>query len=835
MIKEVVIFCLSIVSFFVITTNLLAQEVPILNYSLNQDGQAELEVNSSSGNYLILKVRHNLNEEFLLATSMTMGRDGRTIITEPLSAYPQSHYQVLEYPIVDPADTDGDGKDDIVEYNTMPVDGPLNAGDPISMDDGVLLFNEFSKFTELAVTKNVVQWSEFLNGKAHVKFLIVDFYTSSPKIYFINSAKHDLHADFARTIGVDPIGDNVKKGQVIFHPQTLSSNGSLGTFTFNYSNGRGQDFDVVQRCHELLAMNIPFINNNLSYYVTANNEEQYAQEIMLYDNSRVSVLFEEDIFAGIDYWGLNQEEGYGFFRQLSLNETPGPKDIVLYESLPNTLPRVSGIMTTVIQTPLSHVNLRAIQNKIPNAFIRDPLAIDSIAELLDKYIYFKVEQDNYIIREATLEEVNDWFEDLRPKDTHVPLLNLDYTSILPLDDIDFSMYDGFGAKCSNVATMRSFGFPSETIPDGYGVPFYYYKEFMNHNQFYDDLDSMIADPEFVADRTVREKMLKDFRKKIKNGDIPQWMLDELEEMHRSFPQGTSVRCRSSTNNEDLIGFSGAGLYTSKTQHPDEGHISKSIKQVYASLWNLRAFEERDFFRVDHYVTCMGVLCHPNYSDEKANGVGVSIDPLYGVENAFYLNTQIGEDLITNPTGTSVPEELLLYKEATTEDDYVVVQYSSLTSDNTIIMNNIHREEMREYMNVIHDEFEMLYNAQGNNTFAMDIEYKITSDNRLIIKQARPWTSYASQPDSIDQGTLIDEGLLIFPNPVSDDLYVRSDRSGLNTFIIYNALGNVIHRQNVSASNIDSHIINVSAFPQGVYALSFSGDDGATVSKLFIKK
>ena len=835
MIKEVVIFCLSIVSFFVITTNLLAQEVPILDYSLNQDGQAELEVNSTSGNYYILKVRHNLNEEFLLATSMTMGRDGRTIITEPLSAYPQSHYQVLEYPIVDPADTDGDGKDDIVEYNTMPQDGPLNAGDPISMDDGVLLFNEFSKFTELAVTKNVVQWSEFLNGKAHVKFLIVDFYTSSPKIYFINSAKHDLHADFARTIGVDPIGDNVKKGQVIFHPQTLSSNGSLGTFTFNYSNGRGQDFDVVQRCHELLAMNIPFINNNLSYYVTANNEEQYAQEIMLYDDSRVSVLFEEDIFAGIDYWGLNQEEGYGFFRQLSLNETPGPKDIVLYESLPNTLPRVSGIMTTVIQTPLSHVNLRAIQNKIPNAFIRDPLAIDSIAELLDKYIYFKVEQDNYIIREATLEEVNDWFEDLRPKDTHVPLLNLDYTTILPLDDIDFSMYDGFGAKCSNVATMRSFGFPLETIPDGYGVPFFYYKEFMNHNQFYDDLDSMITDPEFVADRTVREKMLKDFRKKIKNGDLPQWMLDELEEMHRSFPQGTSVRCRSSTNNEDLIGFSGAGLYTSKTQHPDEGHISKSIKQVYASLWNLRAFEERDFFRVDHYVTCMGVLCHPNYSDEKANGVGVSIDPLYGVENAFYLNTQIGEDLITNPTGTSVPEELLLYKEATTEDDYVVVQYSSLTSDNTIIMNNIHREEMREYMNVIHDEFEMLYNAQGNNTFAMDIEYKITSDNRLIIKQARPWTSYAPQLDSIDQDALIDEGLLIYPNPVSDDLYVRSDISGLNTIIIYNALGNVIHRQNVSASNIDSHIINVSAFPQGVYALSFSSDDGVTVSKLFLKK
>ena len=43
---------------------------------------------------------------------------------------------------------------------------------------------------------------------------------------------------------------------------------------------------------------------------------------------------------------------------MSLDERPYPRDIVIYDTLPNDLPRVAGIMTTVPQTPLSHVNLR---------------------------------------------------------------------------------------------------------------------------------------------------------------------------------------------------------------------------------------------------------------------------------------------------------------------------------------------------------------------------------------------------------------------------------------------------------------------------------------------
>ncbi len=813
--------------------SIYGQEVPILNYSTNSNGQVQLEVNSTVQNYYILKIRHDIDSVFELPVSMTLGESGTTVISEPLGAYPLAHYQVLEYPILSAIDTDGDGVDDITEYQNIPVESPINEAFSVNIDDGSVMIDSFSTFENLSVKKDVVQWSEFLNGKEFLKYIIVDFYTA-PKIFFVNSNTHNLHADFTGAIGVDNLGDHVKKGQISYQPTTLSNNGTIGTFAFNYSNGHPQDFEVVQRTHELLAANMPFLENNLSYYITDNNEDQFNQDSVLFQNSRIPILFEADIYAGIDYLALNQMEGFGFFRQMALEDVPGPKDIVLYESLPNALPRVGGIMTSVIQTPLSHVNLRAIQNNIPNAFIRDPLAIDSVFNLLDHYIYFRVEQESYFIREATLEEVNEWYEDIRPDKEQFPPLNLDYTTFLPLDEIGFTMFDGFGAKCANIATMRTFGFPDETIPDGFGVPFYFYQEFMEYNNFFEEVESMLNNSDFKSDGILRKDLLKKFRKKIKAADMPGWMMDELTEIQSAFPQGTSIRCRSSSNNEDLPGFNGAGLYTSKTQHPDEGHITKSIKQVYASLWNLRAFEEREFYRINHFVSSMGVLCHPNFSNEKANGVGVSADPLYNTNNTFYLNTQLGEELITNPDTYSIPEEILLYKDGFGGKGYLVIQNSNLVPGDSVIMTKYHLDQLRDYLTVIHNEFEGLYDAVNNEHFAMDIEYKITSENQLVVKQARPWVSYVLKEDP-GNGNEDNLDLKIFPNPANEYITVQCDDCKLTKISISNILGQQLQTEIISDTANSNIKIFIQNLPSGVYILSgFEANDVPVHSKKFVK-
>ena len=210
----------------------------------------------------------------------------------------------------------------------------------------------------------------------------------------------------------------------------------------------------------------------------------------------------------------------------------------------------------------------------------------------------------------------------------------------------------------------------------------------------------------------------------------------LTEMNEGFPEGINRRYRSSTNNEDLPGFNGAGLYDSKSQRPDEDEedLAKSLKEVYASLWNFRAFIERDFHRIDHLAAKMGVLVHPSYQDELANGVAVSFDPIRSQKGSYYVNTQVGENLVTNPDAHSVPEEILLHRDG----GYTVLGTSNQVPPGQLLMSNNQLTQLGRHLTVIHDHFAGLYNSAPGESFAMEIEFKITSDNILAIKQARPW-------------------------------------------------------------------------------------------------
>ena len=254
-----------------------------------------------------------------------------------------------------------------------------------------------------------------------------------------------------------------------------------------------------------------------------------------------------------------------------------------------------------------------------------------------------------------------------------------------------------------MAVLRTLGFPEGTVPDGFAIPFYFYDEFMKANDFYTRITAMLADEDFQTDFDVQEDMLDDLRDDIEDADSPQWILDALATMNEGFPEGINRRYRSSTNNEDLPGFNGAGLYDSKSQKPDEDEddgLDKSLKEVYASLWNFRAFTEREFHRIDHLKAAMGVLVHPSYQDELANGVAVTFDPLSGNYDKYYVNTQVGEDLVTNPEAHSTPEELLLRK---TGSLYTVLATSNLVDPGELLMSYTQLRLLRDYLTVIHDK------------------------------------------------------------------------------------------------------------------------------------
>ena len=689
-------------------------------------------VASTTAAYFVLYVQHELYADTTveLPVAVTLGEEGTTTLAENVEALPAERYRVEKYLIANPADVDGDCIDDITELADPVGMNPMNPAAAIELTDGAVVIPDLNTFEA---------FSRDSGGKLHVKFVLLGMDTDRPGIYFMNTEKYYAHALFLDAFDLN----GVISGEIVYDPELVASDGNRGAYYY-WVLITGDFYSLAVRSYTLLAVNMPLLDDNLAYYVPHDLLQYLQSPLALLRESRINLVFDEDIFPETRYLALNPGEGYGRLQVMEPDERPHPRDVVIYEALPNELPRVAGIVSTVPQTPLSHVNLRAIQDGIPNAFIRDALGDGDITALLGSYVRYTVTEEGWELSAATPEEVDAHYEASRPSHTQTPQRDLSVTGITPLSEIGFEDWRTFGVKAANVAVLGTLGFPEGTVPDGFAIPFYFYDEFMKAHGFYTRINTMLADEDFQTDFEVQDDRLDDLRDDIKDAESPQWIIDALTAMHATFPEGTSLRYRSSTNNEDLPGFNGAGLYDSKTQHPEETEedgISKSLKQVFASLWTFRAFTEREFHRIDHLAAAMGVLVHPNYSDELANGVAVSFDPTLGGGNLnrdsrYYVNTQVGEDLVTNPEANSIPEELLLYRDIAAT--YTVLRTSNQVPPGRLLLSDAQLEQLRGHLTAIHDHFKSLYDPGSDEPFAMEIEFKITSDDFLAIKQARPW-------------------------------------------------------------------------------------------------
>ncbi|MXZ90989.1 MAG: hypothetical protein F4W95_10845 [Chloroflexi bacterium] len=711
-------------------------------------------VSSTTADYFVLYVTIPSGPDTTreLPISVTRGEAGKTTLTDRLQPLSADKYRVEKYQVASPGDLDGDCIDDITELDGMGAYNPLNTGKKIGIEDGSIAVDSEDAF-------NALYYRGHSTDK-FTKFVILDFDGANPYVYFINVNKYNHHDLFVNEWNIPPRsgGSHTIYGSLTYGPNVVASDGSLGVYYYTLT--RGYTYWQAHQVNELLAAAMPLLENNLAYkpHVTPRPTSLEAK----HTDARLVILEDKDIHPDVAFVSLNQAEGYGLLRLMEDGDEPRPIDIAIYKSLPNDLPRVAGTITTIPQTPLSHVNLRAIQNNVPNAFIRDILKDETLKALIGKHVYYAVTKWGYTLREATKKEVDDHHASERPTKTQTPERDLTVTKITALADISFDDWDAFGVKAANMAELSKLSLPTGTVPTGHAVPFYFYDEFMKNAELsektlfgkkkWPDADKLtlpagtklsaavtqiLAHPRFQADYEIQEEMLDDLRDAIKDAESPDWIIKALEGMHATYPDGQSLRYRSSTNNEDLPAFNGAGLYSSKTQDPDEttkDGIDKSIKAVWASLWNFRAFLEREYYRVDHATTAMGVLVHPNFADELANGVAVSTDPIRLLDDMYYVNTQVGEDLVTNPQPNSFPEELLL----DANGNAILLSRSSLAKQGSLLMTDAQMVQLRNNLKTIHDRFKTLYNVKEVDDFAIEIEFKITADNKLAIKQARPW-------------------------------------------------------------------------------------------------
>ena len=692
-------------------------------------------VTSTTDDYFVLYVQHQWDENTSVELPVLVkeGEAGTTTLAENLEALPKERYRVEKYLIASPADIDGDGIDDISDPN------PVNPAPAIGVNVGAIALPDLDAFD--AVARG--------SSKFFGKFIIFGLATNRPGIYFQNTNNYVAHTVFLEAVDMEWDAASMVDGFLYYDPDLTAPDGSAGLYYARVNQIK--PFNQMALFYTVLGSSVGALNDNLALHIRNYKLPYHQSDLPAYRESRVNLVFDTDVENETNFQALNEAEGYGLLRVMDEDDHPRPRDIAIYETLPNELPRVAGIVSTVQQTPLSHVNLRAVQDGVPNAYIRNAVQENDIASLIGSHVHYIVTVDGYTIRAATRAEVDAHYAASRPATAQTPERDLSVTAITALSQVGFGDWDAFGVKAANVAVLGTLGFPAGTVPDGFAIPFYFYDEFMKANNLYADVREMLADADFQSDYDEQEDELKKLRKKIKKADTPQWIIDALTAMHATYPDGQSLRYRSSTNNEDLPGFNGAGLYDSKTQKSDEtveDGIDKSLKQVYASLWNFRAFTERDFHRIDHLSAAMGVLVHPNYTDELVNGVAVSEDTIYSVANKYYINSQVGEDLVTNPDAHSIPEEILLDRDGT----YEVLITSNQVKPGQLLMTKAQIQQLRRHLAAIHNHFKGQYNPAADEPFAMEIEFKITSANILAIKQARPWV-FDSTPASNSAGTV----------------------------------------------------------------------------------
>ena len=676
-------------------------------------------------------------------------------LSDSVAPFQEGYYRVRSVPSSTPLDLDGDGRTDWQEIQSSTGTClAFNAARGLSSTHGRTFLPSEAHFDALAHRDNFPG----AQNVREVKFLVTDVDTN-PELYFINMNTYPHHYPFASGALPDFSSYSITQfnnetyftntnrknlaGSLVSHENYVSPTGKRGLYTVEFWPTDPVQFQFVEIAYELIAHCAPFIED-LAYHAPSETQRVVLdQERHLYDASFVHTIDTNVLFASVDYQPMHQRSAFGKLTLASSSGTLSARDIVIFRNLPNDLTHVAGIITEVPQTPLSHVNLKARQNDTPNAYIKNASTHPDITPFIGQNVYYEVGPGSFTIRAASQAEVDAYFESIRPTTTSYPPRNLNFQTIIPLTSLRFNRTSSYGGKAANLAEIRRL-FPGNVPVGGQAIPFYYYDEFMKHNDLYTMATTMMAEPEFQNNPDYRELQLGWFRDYIKKHAImPQWMVDDFTDLQNSFPPEVTPRLRSSANAEDSVEFNGAGLYDSFTHHHDEGHISKSVKQVWASLWNYRAYEEREFYRIDHLTSAMGVLVHPNYSDEQANGVAVArniFDPNW---EGYYINVQIGEDLVTNPDAESIPEEMLAAALAdgdpnqTYEIQYI--RFSNQVPAGEKVLTQAQVLDLVAKMKAINVRFKSLYGSFDPD-FAMEIEFKITSDGQLAIKQARPWVN-----------------------------------------------------------------------------------------------
>jgi phosphoenolpyruvate synthase/pyruvate phosphate dikinase len=304
-----------------------------------------------------------------------------------------------------------------------------------------------------------------------------------------------------------------------------------------------------------------------------------------------------------------------------------------------------------------------------------------------------------------------------------------------------------GGKAANFSVLKKLSkkYNFKVPESSFAIPFYYYETHIKKSGADTLIKSLIDKYSTNSEPVDLSKELKNIQKKIKNTALNTPLIIDVENKIKSLADYRRMRFRSSTNAEDILGFSGAGLNDSKTGIVGDSikTIEKAIKKVWASLWLERAFLERNYFNIDQNSVAMGILVHRSFPNEKANGVAITKNLYRESYFGTVINAQLGEEPVVHPNENITCDQLICYSGSNSKlydrNIVEVISYSSLNNrklvlyESEIINLTKKLEQIKRYY-----YYNKIYRSRKSYLdFALDVEFKIDGHSRdLYIKQAR---------------------------------------------------------------------------------------------------
>lgn len=583
------------------------------------------------------------------------------------------------------------------------------------------------------------------------------------RLYFQNSARYPIHWEFA---SAHLSGDGLPIVPMLpeFNATEYSSPSRrflLGAVThyegpdihaYEIAPYDAASAEMILEAFESIEA-ASYFGESMRFLATSEAVERTVEPIA----DRVRLVTTDELFAGIDYQPLNVAESYGRLRFVGADEIHstylGFRDVVVLEAVPNDISVVSGIVTEQFQTPLSHINVLSRNRGTPNMALRGAFSNETLRALDGKWVRLAVTATDYTIEEVDVAVADAWWEENRPAAVQVPGLDDTVTGFVEMADaLDLeadSLLDGIkaatraiGGKAAHFAALTRI--EDMPTPRAFAVPVSHYLAFMDANGFTARVEALLADPDFVSDPAVRDQALASLRADMMAAPLdPAFEAALIDKLRTEFP-GIRMRFRSSTNAEDLDGFTGAGLYTSKSGDPDdpERPVADAVREVWSSVWYFRAFEERSYRSIDHLAVAMALLVHRSFPDEEVNGVALTNNPFdpSGLDPAFYVNAQRGDISVVQPPPGVTAESFLYYFDRA-DQPISYISRSNITVDGEPVLTRAQAFELGGALDRIRQFFFAAY-GEGRGWWAMDVEFKFDGEPgetpELFVKQARPY-------------------------------------------------------------------------------------------------